>query len=159
MSTDKPGISLALLIPPPVVVALFGLMMWACAQELSVGRFVLAWPDLVLGLLLAGGLWLIGSAAGALLRARTTVNPLRPGNTSVLVVSGVFRWSRNPIYLGDLLLLLAWFLWLGQWVNLLLLAGYVSYMNRFQIEPEERILAQRFGDAYLSYCARVRRWL
>ncbi|WP_116472612.1 methyltransferase family protein [Zobellella maritima] len=159
MSTDKPGVSLALLIPPPLVVALFGIMMWVCAQEFGIGRFVLIWPDLVIGLLLGGGLLLIGSAAGALLRARTTVNPLRPGNASRLVVTGVFRWSRNPIYLGDLLLLLAWFMWLGQLANLLLLAGYVGYMNRFQIMPEERILAQRFGDAYLNYCARVRRWI
>ncbi|GAA3534006.1 isoprenylcysteine carboxylmethyltransferase family protein [Zobellella aerophila] len=159
MSTNKPGVSLDLLIPPPLVVALFGLMMWVCAQELGGGRFTLVWPDLVIGLLLGSGLLLIGSAAGALLRARTTVNPLRPGNTSTLVVTGVFRWSRNPIYLGDLLLLLAWVLWLGQLANLLLLAGYVGYMNRFQILPEERILAQRFGEAYRAYCAKVRRWL
>ena len=92
-------------------------------------------------------------------RARTTVNPLRPERAAHLVTSGVFARSRNPIYLGDALILAALALGLGNWLNFLLLPAFVGLIGRFQIAPEERALQRLFGDQYRAYCARVRRWL
>lgn len=105
------------------------------------------------------GLLLMLWAAATLWRARTTLNPVQPERAGRLVTHGPFAHSRNPIYLGDALLLLGWALWLGDWSALLGLAGFVVWIDRLQIAAEERALTQRFGDAYRQYCAQVRRWL
>jgi protein-S-isoprenylcysteine O-methyltransferase Ste14 len=92
-------------------------------------------------------------------RAGTTLHPQRPESSSAVVRSGVFAWTRNPMYLGMLLVLLAWAAWLANVASLVLAFAFVAYLNRFQIRPEERVLAARFGAAYTEYMARVRRWL
>jgi protein-S-isoprenylcysteine O-methyltransferase Ste14 len=92
--------------------------------------------------------------------SRTTVNPMRPERASSLVTHGVYRITRNPMYVGMVCLLLAWGLYLAHWPALL--AGplaYVLYLNRFQIAPEERVLLDLFGPSYRSYMGQVRRWL
>lgn len=92
-------------------------------------------------------------------RARTTVNPLTPDNASRVVKSGVFRFSRNPMYLGMALLLLALALHQSHALSFVWVAGYVVYLNHFQILPEERALEARFGDEYRAYAKAVRRWI
>jgi protein-S-isoprenylcysteine O-methyltransferase Ste14 len=87
------------------------------------------------------------------------MNPMKPDPTSSLVVSGIYRYTRNPMYLGFLLILLAWAAALSNLLALVSLLAFVLYMNRFQIVPEERILASRFAQDYAEYRARVRRWL
>lgn len=113
---------------------------------------------LVAVLLLAAGLAVAIAGVLHFRRARTTVNPLRPEQATSMVTNGVYRWSRNPMYLGMLLVLAAWAAWLG---SLLALAGlplFVAYMARFQIVPEERALAARFPDEFARYARSVRRW-
>jgi len=92
-------------------------------------------------------------------RARTTVNPLEPQQASTLVVRGVYHVSRNPMYLGFAVLLLAWAFWLSHPLALIGVALFILYMNRYQIEPEEHALDARFGAEYRRYKQRVRRWL
>ena len=92
-------------------------------------------------------------------RAQTTINPLRPTNASSLVTSGVYRFTRNPMYLGLLLLLLGWSVYLSSVVALVGPVFLVLYLGRFQIAPEERALTAKFGKDYLDYTSRVRRWL
>lgn len=92
-------------------------------------------------------------------RARTTVNPLTPDNASRVVKGGVFRYSRNPMYLGMALLLLALALHQSHALSFAWVAGYVAYLNRFQILPEERALEARFGYEYRAYAKAVRRWI
>lgn len=75
------------------------------------------------------------------------------------MIAGPYRFTRNPMYLGMVLILLAWCLWLGNAAALLALAAFVGYITRFQIVPEERALAGRFGAAYEDYRRRVRRWV
>jgi protein-S-isoprenylcysteine O-methyltransferase Ste14 len=92
--------------------------------------------------------------------SRTTVNPMRPERASALVTRGVYRITRNPMYVGMAFLLLAWGVYLAHWPALLLgPAAYVLYLNRFQIAPEERVLLGLFGEEYRAYMSRVRRWL
>jgi len=93
------------------------------------------------------------------LRAKTTINPLRPKNASALVTGGIYRWTRNPMYLGMATLLLAWGVWLANAGALAVISLFVAYLNRFQIAPEEGALQDRFGDEFAAYRARVRRWL
>lgn len=93
------------------------------------------------------------------LRARTTFNPLKPESASALVTSGVFRFTRNPMYLGMATMLAGWAVYLSNVAAFAGLPLFVAYINRFQIAPEERALAVRFGDEFAAYRARVRRWL
>jgi protein-S-isoprenylcysteine O-methyltransferase Ste14 len=147
------------LIPPPVVVAIFAGAIWALARHVEPGRFSFPGQRTLALVLLAAGLGLMLAAVMAFVRAKTTVNPLRPARASHLVTTGVFAWSRNPIYLGDLLLLAAFALWFGQALCFALLPLFVLYLNQFQIVPEEDALTHLFGDDYRRYRARVRRWL
>jgi protein-S-isoprenylcysteine O-methyltransferase Ste14 len=146
-------------IPPPVIGAAVAAAMWGAS---SLGP-PLPLPDaasnVIVAVLVIAGLALDLAGLLAFRRSRTTINPLRPQSTSAIVTGGVYRITRNPMYLGMVLLLLAWAVYLGA---LLPLAGpvvFVLYMNRFQIAPEERALAARFGPEYEAYAARVRRWL
>ena len=91
--------------------------------------------------------------------ARTTINPMKPAKTSSLVYSGVYRVTRNPMYLGLLFILVAWAVFLSSPWALLGPLAFVLYMNRFQIGPEEKVLSDRFGGSYAEYQSRVRRWL
>jgi protein-S-isoprenylcysteine O-methyltransferase Ste14 len=146
-------------IPPPVVLAIFAAAMWAIDRTVDAGRIASTVRTPVAAALLTAGVALMVAAVASLVAAKTTINPLAPSRASKLVSSGVFRFSRNPIYLGDLLILGAVAAWLGQPVNLALLAVFVWYIDRFQIRPEERALSRLFGSEYDEYRARVRRWL
>ncbi len=144
--------------PPPVIGAVAALAMWAVAD---VRTAALAFPgQLAAALALAAtGAAIDVASMIAFRRARTTINPLRPDRTSALVVSGPFRFSRNPMYLGLACLLAGWAVWLGDPLNLLVLAAFVALVTALQIVPEERALASKFGQAYAAYRARVRRWI
>jgi protein-S-isoprenylcysteine O-methyltransferase Ste14 len=111
------------------------------------------------GLLALAG---IGVAlAGILaLRARaTTINPIVPSDTRILVISGIYGWTRNPMYLGLCLALASWGLVLGNFATLAWIPAMAAYLQRFQIQPEERTLARLFGRDYEAYLRKVRRWL
>jgi len=92
-------------------------------------------------------------------RAKTTMNPIKPGAASSLVSSGVYRFTRNPMYLGLSVTLLGWAVFLSNWLALLAVPVFVLYINRFQIDPEERVLSSLFGAEYAAYKEKVRRWL
>lgn len=151
--------SLEVKVPPPVVAAVIAIAMWGTS------RFApLLHPSSTLRFTATAVMALIGigfSIAGvaAFRRARTTVNPTTPERASSLVSSGVFRITRNPMYVGLAWTLAAWAVFLSSAWALLGLVAFVFYMGRFQIAPEERALAKLFGDEYTSYRARVRRWL
>lgn len=152
------GYGLELRIPPVVLVVGFAIVMWLITWLLpSVTVAQVSWW-LALLPALAG---LLVSLAGvvAFRSASTTVNPTTPEASSSVVTAGVYRWSRNPMYLGFLLLLVAWALYLGNLGAALMLPLFVLYMKRYQIAPEERALYQKFGSEYLEYTSRVRRWL
>jgi protein-S-isoprenylcysteine O-methyltransferase Ste14 len=92
-------------------------------------------------------------------RAKTTVNPMKPDSTSSLVVSGIYRYTRNPMYVGFALVLFGWAAFLSSVAALAFGPVFIVYMNRFQIQPEERMLSSLFPHEYPAYRARVRRWV
>ncbi|MEA1786893.1 isoprenylcysteine carboxylmethyltransferase family protein [Arenibacter sp. GZD96] len=145
-------------IPPVVVTFVFGLFMYALATFLPVGYFEFFGRLFLVYLATFGALTLGILAVWKFFKAKTTINPATPKNTSQLVTRGVYRYSRNPMYLALLLVLIGWGLWLGNAFNSLILAGFVGYMNKFQIIPEEQILIQLFGKPYQKYLTEVRRW-
>lgn len=148
-----------LLIPPPLVVLILAIAMWATDRAFDAGRMAsdLQGP-LAIALLIAATV-LMAAAVAPFVTLKTTINPLKPANASRLITGSVFRYSRNPIYLADLLLLAATAVWLGHVANVIWLVVFVVYINRFQIRPEEAALTQLFGAEYVTYCAKVRRWL
>ena len=89
----------------------------------------------------------------------TTVNPLTPSASSAIVTGGIYRVSRNPMYLGFLLVLAGWAVWLSNAGAALVLPAFVAYLTRYQIEPEERALLEKFGSQYAEYMSRVWRWV
>lgn len=92
-------------------------------------------------------------------KASTTVHPLKPDESSSLVTSGIYRFSRNPMYIGFLLLLLAWGLILGSALAFLVLPFFIVLITNVQITPEESVLLKRFGEEYINYKKKVRRWI
>ncbi|WP_411032009.1 methyltransferase family protein [Spongiimicrobium sp. 3-5] len=145
-------------IPPAVVVVVFGLLMYTLAKFLPVGYFDFFGRKYLIKLLLVLAIGIVIIAQIQFFRKKTTVNPMAPSKASYLVTTGIYSYSRNPMYLGMLLILLAWGLSLGNAFNTLLAAGFVAYMNAFQIIPEEEKLQKNFGKEYQQYCVLVRRW-
>lgn len=145
-------------IPPPIVAVLFGLGMWALATVLPV-------VDVSSVRIVTAAVVTIAAAVFALSgivsfrRAKTTINPVNPEKASSLVSSGIYGVSRNPMYVGLALLLVAWAVYLSSLWSLVGVCGFILYVNRFQITPEEQTLTTLFGDQFLSYQAKVRRWL
>ena len=142
-----------------MVAALCAVIMWFAGKLWPAldfdfpGRFTAIVALVVIGLLVGG------IAFSQFTRARTTVNPVKPQESSVLVTRGLYRWTRNPMYLGMLIVLVAWAFFVSNALAFLVLPLFIAYINRFQIQPEERVLRGRFGAQFDDYCGRVRRWL
>lgn len=151
---------LELRIPPPLLTIIGALFIWAIAIFLPGFAFDLdGVRPVALGLAIFGA-FVCGIGVRSFLKVGTTINPMKPDQTARLVTDGIYRFSRNPMYLGLLMLLIAWALYLSNIVALLIgPAAFIAYMNRFQISPEERALGLRFGEAYFAYTRSVRRWI
>ena len=132
--------------------------MFLLAQWLPVGHFDFFGREWLQWMLLGLAFMVAVLAVLTFLREGTSLSPRHPERTIKLVTRGVYNYSRNPMYLSLLLVLLAWGLYLGNAFNTLVAALFVAFMNRFQIVPEERVLLLRFGTAYRQYCKLVRRW-
>lgn len=151
--------SLELKIPPVVLVLLLAAAMAAFARLAPALAVALPGRAIIVAGLAGAGVVVSLLGVGSFRRARTTVNPLDPAAASTLVVGGIYRRTRNPMYLGMLFVLLAWGVFLA---HALAIAGafiFVPVMNRLQIIPEEKALAARFGPGFADYQSRVRRWL
>ena len=150
---------LRLRLPPLAVTALAGGLGWLTAHIVPGLNFEFSTRTGLAATFGVLGITCSALGVAAFRRARTTVNPLVPDAATVLVVSGIYRVSRNPMYLGFLLLLWAEIVWLANPVALLVAPAFVLYLNRFQIGPEESALRSRFGAEFQSYSHRVRRWI
>jgi len=150
---------LELKVPPLAVVLVTGALMWLGAWAVPTlgfllpGRYIIAAGTALVGAIIC----LLGVASFK--RAKTTVNPMKPESSSSLVTSGIYRLTRNPMYLGFLLILLGWAATLSNGLAFVPVPAFVLYMNLFQIRPEERALDARFGPQFAAYQGRVRRWI
>ncbi|RKR13441.1 protein-S-isoprenylcysteine O-methyltransferase Ste14 [Maribacter vaceletii] len=145
-------------LPPVVVLGIFALLMFLCVKVLPFGNFNFFGRIYLMYVLLSVALLIGFFAVAQFYTQKTTVDPMNPNKVSSLVTGGLYKFSRNPMYLAMLLVLISFCLWLGNAFNSLLIAGFVHFMNKFQIIPEEEILSNHFGKAYKAYCAKVRRW-
>jgi protein-S-isoprenylcysteine O-methyltransferase Ste14 len=146
-------------IPPPLLGVLTGVLMWWMNKHFPM-LILLSIPWNRLGwLLIAAGIIVDAVSVVSLKRAGTTVNPLRIDKATALVVSGLYRISRNPMYLGLMTIMVGWALLLGSLGPLLVVVLFERPLVILQIQPEERALTMKFGDSYVSYAKRVKRWI
>ena len=150
--------SLETKIPPPMLMAFFIFCMWLADQyfpgyvlDETVRLFV------VIGLASFG---VLSSVMGVVsfVKAKTTTNPMQPEKAGTLVTTGIYQYTRNPMYLGLYCVLLAWGVFLANGFALALALSFVPVMNFLQIIPEERAMELNFREHYIVYKAKVRRW-
>lgn len=146
-------------IPPPVVGVLIAAVMWTLARATPVLLIPLSLRIIIASLFVVAGLAIAALGVLAFHKSRTTVNPLKPESTSSIVVSGVYQFTRNPMYLGFASVLTGWAIYLAAPAALLGPVLFIAFITRFQIIPEERVLSTKFGREFAAYTARVRRWL
>ncbi|RYF18986.1 MAG: isoprenylcysteine carboxylmethyltransferase family protein [Comamonadaceae bacterium] len=151
--------SLELRVPPLALVVVAAALMALLAWLFPRPALVFPAPYALGGALVGLGAVIAIAGVLAFRRAHTTFNPMKPGSSSSVVSTGVYRLTRNPMYLGFLLALAGWGAMLGNLLGLLPLAAFVAWMNRFQIAPEERALREKFGADFEDYMHRVRRWV
>ncbi len=146
-------------VPPLVVLGLVALAMIVLAP----GFPRLDAAPLVRGIIalamFGGGVAMVVTAIRTFRRAKTTANPFHLDAASALVTHGIFAYSRNPMYAGMALFLIALAVGLASPAALVGVAVFVGYITQFQIRPEEAMLRAKFGEAYARYCAAVRRWV
>ena len=152
--------ALELKIPVPLLIlltlmAMIGIAWW--------GRLPLPFP-LFWRLVCGSAIVIIAIATLAVCtrlfaKLKTTWLPMKPEKATALITVGIYRYTRNPMYLAWTLLLLGIAVALGDGLTLLPVPGFMLYLTRFQIIPEERALEHLFGDAYRDYTGHVRRWL
>lgn len=133
--------------------------MWAVARLFTP---IHADPALRIGSALALvvlGIAVAVSGAIAFRRSKTTTNPLKPRAATSLVTGGIYRHTRNPMYLGVTLVLVGWAVYLAAPIALLGPAIFVRFITQFQIIPEELALTELFGQQFIAYKSAVRRWL
>lgn len=146
-------------LPPPLLLALLAAAMWAIARHLPGFTLRHAAIDAIAALIAVAGLAMNLLPKRAFSRAGTTVNPLRPSRVTALVTSGLNGVSRNPMYVGQVMLLAAWALHVGHAIAALCVPLQVAWLTWLQIVPEERALDAKFGAAWRAYRCRVPRWL
>ncbi len=147
-------------IPPLALVALLAVLMWLAARAFPQAGMSLPGRGFICAATGAAGLAICALGILPFRRARTTVDPTRPERASALVTTGIYSVTRNPMYLGMLLVIVAWGLYLANTVGLIMAPlVFVLYIDRVQIPREERALAAAFGGDYSEYSSRVRRWL
>jgi protein-S-isoprenylcysteine O-methyltransferase Ste14 len=146
-------------LSPAVAFAIAGLAMWWVGRDVDFGHYAIAHQRAVGVALIVIGLIIVALGLRSFEAVATTPNPTRPEDATKLVTSGIYSFSRNPMYVGDAIMLAGIAVWAENVLNLVPLAAFIAYIDRFQIAAEEVALAEKFGDRYTAYCRKVRRWL
>ena len=144
-------------IPPPIVTATFGLIIYFSKSFSPVYSFENS--NMISVIFLLFGLGIFSAAVQSFKKHKTTINPLSPDKASLLVNSGIFSYSRNPMYLGMLLILLAVSFKFNISGGLFISFLFKIYITRFQIMPEEKAMAKLFGEEFITYKNQTRRWI
>ena len=145
------------LTAPPFIMLYYGAVIFVVQDVWKFADFL--WVDIVGAVVAFGGFFIIGWANSIFRAAKTTVNPFKVKETSSMVTGGPFAFSRNPMYLGMVIILLGWTLFTGTAVGFALTALFGFFIDRAQIQREEKALADLFGDEFKVYRQRVRRWI
>ncbi|MGI1679253.1 MAG: isoprenylcysteine carboxylmethyltransferase family protein [Cellvibrionaceae bacterium] len=146
-------------IPPPIVTLVFAFLIWWLSLMFPVIDVNFTLRIIIAAIIFTLGLFFCVAGVVSFRRAKTTVNPLKPEGASSLVISGVYRISRNPMYVGFAFFLLSLVAYLSSPFSVVGVIGFILYMNKFQIKPEENALEKIFTIEFSLYKEQVRRWL
>ena len=146
-------------IPPLVQLFISALLMWIISIYAFNFRFIFKFSNELSLFCLIIGVTIIVFGIATFQKAETTVNPLHPDKASSLVSMGIYQYTRNPMYFGLLLILLSIGFYLENLASMLILPIYVWFISKYQIIPEEEALHKLFGQDYVNYQERVRRWI
>ena len=144
-------------IPPPILALVMIVLIYLSSFFIESTKFNYQGSLSVLVLIL--GLACAIPSFKLFARYKTTISPLKPSDTTVLVTEGMYRYSRNPMYLGLLLLTIASTIWFGTWLGIIINILFIFLINFLQIIPEEEALLEIFGEEYEEYKKNVRRWI
>ena len=150
---------LDLKIPPPIVAILCGLGIVYLPDLFGFEAFEIPLQGWVAGIVIVFGLSFDLMGLLEFRKHATTISPLSPNKSALVVSSGIYRITRNPMYLGLAIVLVGVTIAFGSAIGLLMVLVFVLYITRFQIKPEERILEAKFGEAFVDYKAKVKRWI
>ena len=143
-------------IPPPLITLICILIIYFFEKEFI---FFEDWNIYISGFLLLWGLIIIAFAVFKFAKTKTTVDPTKPSKTSSLVISGIYRITRNPMYLGMLFLIISFTFYKLSLLGAIVIPSFIFYINKYQIEPEEYEMRKKFGENFEDYCKKVDRWI
>ena len=143
--------------PPPLVALTFGFLINYTKNIFP--KIKIGWGDVFGSIIIIFGIIIILSAIGLFKRYKTTITPLKPFKATKLITDGIYKFSRNPMYLGLLLVLSGVSIILNPIGGLFLIPLFILYLNLFQIIPEENAMVDLFKDEFLEYKENVRRWI
>ena len=149
-------IQMKTLIPPPIVTIVF---LFVIFFTKDIFRFSIELPTLLGYITIVAGLTIIFVAAKQFKAANTTINPTKPETASVLVSNGVFSYSRNPMYLGMLIIIIGFSIIHNLIAIIVFMPLWIIYMINFQIIPEEEAMKILFKEEFLNYSKKTRRWI
>ena len=144
-------------IPPPIVTFICGLAIYFSKSFFN--QFFSYSNNIISLFLLILGLLVFLSAVKSFRRQKTTVNPLEPRQASSLVTSGIFKFSRNPMYLGMLIILLSMAFKFNLIGGMITSIFFYIFITKFQIIPEEAAMDELFGNEFIDYCKKTKRWI
>ena len=143
-------------IPPPLITLICILIIYFFEKEFI---FFEDWNIYISGFFLLWGLIIIAFAVFKFAKTKTTVDPTKPSKTSSLVISGIYRITRNPMYLGMLFLIISFTFYKLSLLGAIVIPSFIFYINKYQIEPEESEMRKKFGENFEDYCKKVDRWI
>mgnify|MGYP003384813086 CR=1 FL=1 len=151
--------NLALKVHPPIQLIICASLMYSLAKYFPQYHF-----DFSFNLHFTTVLIIVAGIIGTLAlydfrKHKTTFHPHTPEKTSTVVDSGIYAYSRNPMYLALVLVLFALAFYLKNILCFTIIPLFIWYITRYQIKPEEVILERIFQDSYQAYSQKVRRWL
>ena len=151
--------SLELRVPPLALLVVFASAIWLVGRYLPTANLALPGRQTFALISLLLGLAVVSAGVFEFRRRKTTMSPFSPERTASVVSSGIYRWTRNPMYLGMALALFGVAVWQANLFGFAAVLLFCAYLTRFQIVPEERMLLKLFGEEFATYMNQVRRWI
>ena len=144
-------------IPPPLIVLTLIISIYFSSKKIDLINMPLQLEISIF--ILSAGILIFVNPVLQFIKSKTTVNPIQFEDVNKLVTSGIFKYSRNPMYLGMLMIVLSTSIFYLNIYSILTPLLFILWINKFQIKREEEFLIEKFGDEYLSYKKKTRRWI